>query len=122
MKLQRRICAWVCMLAVLASALIPLGAQAGYAASGDPAWFEICTANGLARVRSEADSQEEGQAVHQQPCKWCKYQSGLVVLLVGEVPLPGPFAGGCVRLLAQSGFMEPRLVWSTAQPRAPPRI
>jgi len=122
MKIRRRVCTWICTLAMLASALLPFTAQAGYALSGEAAWLEVCSANGVERMRADGEPLDEAPAAHQTPCKWCKHQFGLGILPVREILPSDPFPKGAVRLPAPRGFLRPHPVWAAAQARAPPRI
>lgn len=49
--------------------LVPLISQVAYRASGDQAWLEVCTADGLKRVEIDHDPDERGHEPFAQPCQ-----------------------------------------------------
>lgn len=122
---------WFALAGVLALALLPTVSHAlalASGASGNSAWAEVCTTQGLKRVAVAAglsidsgDVPAAPAAGHAAACPFCK--------LGADSPLlpPGPWAAPAAPVLRApwrppSCEQAPRglHVWGAAQPRAPP--
>lgn len=123
----RRPWALLASFVLLASALLPLLAQAVSAATGQQ-WVEVCTTQGMKRVAVAADEVVEAAGERSDDagpsgahCPWCSlgtHATGLpprppVVLLPAEP---------AQRLFPERYDSAARTLhaWCTAQPRAPP--
>jgi len=126
---------WFALAGVLALALLPTVSHAlafASGASGNSAWAEVCTTQGLKRVAVGTGLPIEGgdapaapgpapAAEHAAACPFCKLGADSPSLPTG--PLAAP-AAHLLRDLWQSPSCEQappdRRVWAAAQPRAPP--
>lgn len=117
---RRRLTAWMAAWAFLLGTLVPLISQVGYRAFGDPAWLEVCTANGFERVAIDADPAESEGDPSAQPCQWCRLHSGTGCAPTSAITFLVPCAGATVWTAPSPRPPQARLAWSAAQPRAPP--
>lgn len=117
---RRRLTAWIAAWSILLSTLVPLISQAGYRASGDQAWLEVCTADGFERVAIDPDPGERGHDLFAQPCQWCKLQSSAGCVPPSEFAFMVPCAQRTSWTTPSPRPPQARLAWSAAQPRAPP--
>ena len=109
-------------LAVLLGALVPLLAQAGYRLSGDRAWLQVCSANGVREIAVDPLFSPSGdeEAAPSGKCAWCKLHATVGMPSSGRhLSFISP------RSSASAGPAEidvpPLLpVWTPAYPRAPP--
>jgi hypothetical protein len=125
-RLQRRISAWVALLALVWGALAPTVTQAMVGGSERAEWLEVCSVSGMLWVKADtgevAAHPPEGSLPADsgaQHCPWCTLHGGGAGLPPGQSVLePTP------RLSEQplALFEAPRATapWTPAQSRAPP--
>jgi hypothetical protein len=119
---RRRFTAWMTSLVILLGALTPLISQAGYQLSGDPAWLEICTANGIERIALEVDADSsggEGKA-STGSCAWCNLHSGSPGVPTPDAIFPVLRGDNAAVFQIASVPLRSHPDWPTARPRAPP--
>lgn len=121
---HRRLGAWIALVAMLAFALMPTLSRAlAFSGSGNAAWAEICTPQGMKWLSSAPAAADPGappQALPLDPCSFCSLASA------GAAPPPGVPQ---VLHLPLRSAAPPALflhaphalhAWASAQPRAPP--
>ena len=128
-SLHKHITAWLAALAVLWGALMPVLSHAvvAHQAAGT-GWVEVCTATGMAWVKSADDGAATSANSQQEPasgmamtgCDWCATHSPLAGLHAVAQPLAAPLTFGPDAPAAFLHAPRPLFVWATAQSRAPP--
>lgn len=123
-RVQRRLTAWLAMLAMVLAALAPTLAQAVVASSDRSDWVQICSATGMVWVQADhAPGDPDGAPLADMgmQCPWCSLHSpaaGLPPALVTgaasnlQTPLPGGFMAAA----------PPLALWIAAPARAPPFV
>ncbi len=120
-KLRRRI-AWLAMVALLSSALMPALAHALGGATGVDS-FQVCTAQGMAwiKVNASGDDQQPASEVGSvDHCPYCSLGTQLPALLASQqawVPPARPLRAYPERFYQAARTPQ---AWRSAQPRAPP--
>ncbi len=109
-------------LVVLLGALVPLISQAGYQLSGDEAWLEICTANGIERIALDADTNSSGGEGNASTgsCAWCNLHSGSPGVPSADAAFPLLHGENTAPYQVAFDPLRPHIDWPTARPRAPP--
>lgn len=117
---------WLACLAVLLVALMPSLSQALQREASNP-WAEICTSLGAKRAavddRAANDSAPTAPIEHLlQHCPYCSVH--VTVLGMPPTPLPMVSLVPLQHTLPELFLAAPRTLfaWSSAQPRAPPRL
>jgi hypothetical protein len=123
-RVQRRFTAWLAMLAVVLSSLVPTLAQAVVVASDRSDWMQVCSATGMVWVQADhavGDTQSAPAADVGMQCPWCSLHSpatSLLPALASGVASAAPASLG-------DGVMakaSPVGVWIAAPARAPPFV
>ena len=121
----RQLFSWIACLAILMSSVAPVLSQAFQPSQGDAGWIEVCTALGQQLVHVEAAESSQTTPPDDHARVHCPYCSSHAVQL-GLPPATSPvlFVPTLHYGLPELFLAAPRTLfaWSTAQPRAPPRI
>ncbi|WP_454908801.1 DUF2946 domain-containing protein [Variovorax gossypii] len=123
----RKLISWIACLAVLMGSVAPVLSHAFQPSQGGAGWIEVCTALGqqLVHVDGAAAEPSKSKQTDDHARAHCPYCSSHAVQL-GLPPATSPvlFVPTLHYGLPALFLAAPRAVfaWSTAQPRAPPRI
>ena len=126
---SHRFTAWLAALAVLWGALLPVLSHAVAAHQvGSSGWVEVCTATGMAWVKSADDvaatsangQSEPASGMVMTGCDWCATHSPQLGVPPVAQPLAVPLVFGPDVPTAFLRAPRPLFVWATAQSRAPP--
>lgn len=123
----RKLISWIACLALLMGSVAPVLSHAFQPSQGGADWVEVCTALGqqLVHVDGAAAEPSKGKQTDDHARAHCAYCSSHAVQL-GLPPATSPvlFVPTLHYGLPELFLAAPRAVfaWSTAQPRAPPRI
>jgi len=123
-RVHHRFTAWLALLAMVLGALAPTVAQAMVRSSDRAQWVEVCSASGMAWVKTDAVAQQtadgDAPATGAFPsCPWCTLHSGaagLPPVTAAAEPLPRQTdqPPAFYRAVSLSG------TWAVAHARAPP--
>jgi hypothetical protein len=123
-RVQRRLSAWLAMLALGLAALAPTLAQAVVASSDRSDWVQVCSATGMVWVQADhaaGDTQSAPAADMGMQCPWCSLHSpatGLPLVLASGITAAAPVLLPGVLMAA----LVPVGVWIAAPARAPPFV
>jgi hypothetical protein len=123
-RAQRRVCAWLAMLALVLTALAPTLAQAVVSNTDRGDWVQICSASGMVWIQADpgaGDPQSAPMAGAGMQCPWCSLHSpaaGLPPATALRVAAAAP-APLVVRVALAA---SPVGVWTSAPARAPPFV
>ena len=108
-------------LVILLGSLVPLISQAGYQLSGDAAWLEICTANGIDRVAVDAGPESSGERnAASGSCAWCTLHAGFACVPSRDIVFPAFDRDPTGPSQTVRTPHRPLPGWPAALPRAPP--
>ena len=121
-RVQRRLTAWLAMVALVLGSLAPTLAQAAVAGSDRSDWVQVCSATGMLWVQADhlaGETQSAPLADMSMQCPWCSLHSpstGLPPALASGVApaTPASLPPGSTAAAA------PVSVWIAAPARAPP--
>lgn len=129
-RAHHRLTAWLAALAVLWGCLLPVMSHAVVAQQvGDKSWVEVCTATGMAWVKSAdaglasaagSPQGDTGSGISLATCDWCATHSPLAGLPTVLQPLAAPLTVGTDVPAAFLHAPRPLFVWAAAHSRAPP--
>ena len=123
-RVQRRLTAWLAMLALVLAALAPALAQAAVAGSDRGDWVQICSATGMVWVQADhaaSDPENAPVADMGMPCPWCSLHSpatGLPPAPASGLALAAPESLG----RDVTAAAPPVGMWIAAPARAPPLV
>jgi hypothetical protein len=119
--LQRRIGAWLALLALLLGAFAPAATQAVVAGSDRAGWVQICSVSGMAWV--QLDAGDDGSSPDNSAANGCTWCTGHAPGGLPPAANPWSLTGGATACVVQA---SPSAVlartWPPAQSRAPPLL
>ena len=121
-RVQRRLTAWLAMLALLLGTLAPALAQAVVAGSERSDWVQVCSATGMVWVQADhaaGDPAAAPVADMAMPCPWCSLHSPATGLPPAPASGLAAFAPAALARDAAAAA-APVGVWIAAPARAPP--
>lgn len=118
----RRITAWLAMLVLMLSALMPLAAQAMWTSVQPDETIEICTSTGMVRVAIDtADDSDDAGSTMAQSCPFCLLHDGQAMLPPSPTALPPTQSyTGMPPAFYQAAHTS--AVWLAALSRGPPSL